>query len=141
MAIQIFVNLPVKDLPKSIQFFTQLGYKFDARFTNDQATCMIIDENIYIMLLVESFFKTFTPKQISDAKKQTEVLMGLSVESRAKVDEIIGQAVSAGAKTPVPTQDHGFMYERSFEDLDGHIWAYFHMEPSAVPAEQLAETA
>ena len=133
MATQIFVNLPVKDLERSVQFFMKLGYTFDPQFTDDNATCMIVGENIFVMLLVESFFKTFTKKTVCDATKSTEVLMGLSVESRAKVDELVAKAVAAGGTPPTEPKDHGFMYQHGYQDLDGHLWELFYMEPSKSP--------
>ena len=132
MATQMFLNLPVKDLNKSIEFFTKLGYTFNKQFTNENATCMIISDTIYVMLLVEPFFKTFTDKQIADAKTTVEAMIALSADSRADVDAIVSKAVEAGATTPRPPQDHGFMYGHSFEDLDGHIWEYFWMAPNHV---------
>ena len=131
MATQIFVNLPVKDLQRSVAFFTALGYDFDLNFTNENATCMIVGENIFVMLLVEPFFQTFIKKEICDARKSTEVLVCLSCESRAKVDELVAKAVAAGGTIPREAQDHGFMYGHAFEDLDGHIWELVYMEPSA----------
>ena len=131
MATQIFVNLPVKDLQRSVAFFTALGYDFDLNFTNENATCMIVDENIFVMLLVEPFFQTFIKKEICDARKSTEVLVCLSCESRAKVDELVAKAVAAGGTIPREAQDHGFMYGHAFEDLDGHIWELVYMEPTA----------
>lgn len=135
MATQIYVNLPVKNLDKSVKFFTALGFKFNPQFTNEKAACMIVSDDIYVMLLVESFFKTFTPNPISDAKKSTEVLLCLSSESRKKVDELVGKAITAGATTPNKPQDHGFMYQHGFQDLDGHLWEIMHMDMSAVPAD------
>ncbi len=129
---QIFVNLPVKDLKKSVEFFTQLGYKFNAQFTDENATCMIVDENIFVMLLVESFFKTFMPKEICDTSKQAEVLIALSFDSREAVDAMVKQAIAAGGTTYREPQDHGFMYQHGFQDLDGHIWEIFFMDPSTV---------
>lgn len=131
MTTQIFVNLPVKDLKKSVTFFTKLGFKFDPKFTDENATCMIVGETIFVMLLVESFFKTFTFKALCDATKQTEVIVCLSVDSRGKVDDMVGKAVAAGGTTPRKSQDHGFMYQHGFQDLDGHLWEVVHMEPSA----------
>ncbi|MDQ3260908.1 MAG: VOC family protein [Pseudomonadota bacterium] len=130
MAAQIFVNLAVTDLKKSVEFFTKLGFTFDPKFTDENATCMIVGENIFVMLLVESFFKTFTDKEICDARKSTEVLVCLSSESRGKVEELVGKAVAAGGTAPRKPQDHGFMYQHGFEDLDGHIWELIYMEPS-----------
>jgi len=132
MATKIFVNLPVKNLNKAIEFFTKLGFSFNQQFTDETATCMIVTDDIFVMLLTEEKFKTFTPNEICDAKKSTEVLVCLSRESRAKVDEMILKAVAAGGKTYNEPQDHGFMYAHGFQDLDGHIWELIYMEPSAI---------
>ena len=131
MASQMFVNLPVKDLKRSVDFFTALGFSFNPQFTDDNATCMIVSDHNFVMLLVESFFQSFTPKPISDARRQTEVLVAISCDSRGAVDEIIAKAVAAGATMPKPPQDLGFMYQHGFEDLDGHQWEFFYMD--AVP--------
>src|SRR5262245_61984236 len=131
MATKIFVNLPVKDLKKSIEFFTKLGFTFNAQFTDETATCMIVSEDIYVMLLTHAKFKTFTPKSICDATKSTEVLVCLSWESRKKVDELVRKAVAGGGTTYNEPKDHGFMYQHGFQDLDGHIWELIYMEPSA----------
>jgi predicted lactoylglutathione lyase len=142
MATQIFINLPVKDLNKSVEFFTKLGYSFNPQFTNEDATMMIIDENIYVMLLVEKFFKTFTKKEITDTATTTEAIFCLSAESRETVDELVDKAMAAGAAPSNYTQDQGFMYGRSFQDLDGHLWEVMYMEPSAISeGQQVAETA
>lgn len=132
MSTQIFVNLPVKNLKQSIEFFTQLGFQFNPQFTDETATCMIVSETIFVMLLTHEKFKTFTPNAICDATKSTEVLVCLSVENRAKVDEMVHQAVAAGGKTYNDPQDHGFMYAHGFQDLDGHIWELIYMDPSTV---------
>ena len=132
MATDIFVNLPVRDLNKSVEFFTKLGYQFNAQFTDETATCMIVGEHIFVMLLTHDKFKTFTPKAICDASKSTEVLLCLSTGSRAKVNEMVGKAVRAGGTTYNKPQDHGFMYGHGFQDLDGHIWELIYMDPSAV---------
>ena len=132
MGTKIFVNLPVKNLDNSAEFFTRLGFKFNAQFTDQTATCMIVADDIFVMLLTEAKFKTFTPKEICDAKKGTEVLVCLSCESRPKVDELVRKAVAAGGTTYNEPQDHGFMYGHGFQDLDGHIWELIYMEPSAV---------
>jgi uncharacterized protein len=132
MATQIFVNLPVKDLNRSIRFFTSLGFKFNAQFTDETATCMIVGEDIFVMLLTHEKFETFTPKQICDATKSTEVLVCLSCESRDQLDEMVRKAVAAGGTTYNNPQDHGFMYAHGFQDPDGHIWELVYMEPSAV---------
>lgn len=129
----IFVNLPVKDLDKSKEFFGKVGYEFNPQFTDQKAACMVISENITAMLLTESFFQTFlNHKEIADATKHTEVLVALSAESRAQVDEIVERALAAGGKAHGEPSDHGFMYSRSFEDPDGHIWEYLYMDMSAI---------
>lgn len=132
MATKIFVNLPVKNLKKSIEFFTKLGFTFNPQFTDETATCMIVSEDIFVMLLTEAKFKTFTPKPICDATKSTEVLVCLTSESRAALDETVRKAVAAGGSTYNKPQDHGFMYAHGFQDLDGHIWELIYMEPSAI---------
>jgi uncharacterized protein len=132
MSTKIFVNLPVKDLNKSIGFFAKLGYEFNSQFTDENATCMIVSENIFVMLLVEKFFKTFTPKEICDTAKSAEVLVALSFESRAEVDAMVAKAIAAGGTTYNEPQDHGFMYQHGFQDLDGHLWEIFFMDESAV---------
>jgi predicted lactoylglutathione lyase len=132
MGTQIFVNLPVKNLQRSIKFFTRLGFQFNPQFTDETATCMIVSENIFVMLLTHEKFQTFTPNAICDATQSTEVLTCLSVDSRAKVDEMVREAVVAGGTTYNEPQDHGFMYAHGFQDLDGHIWELVYMEPSAI---------
>ena len=132
MGTKVFVNLSVKDLDKSKEFFSKLGFAFNAQFTNKDAACMVISEDNYAMLLVESFFKTFIKKEIVNAKKSTEVLVALSSESKESVDKILRNALAAGAKEANEPQDHGFMYGRSFEDLDGHIWEIFWMDPKTI---------
>ena len=127
MASQIFVNLPVKDLDRSIEFFTALGFTFNPQFTDETATCMIVSENIFVMLLTQAKFQTFTPKPICDATKATEVLVCLSLASRAEVEAMVAKAVAAGGTTYNEPQDHGFMYQHGFEDPDGHIWELVHM--------------
>ena len=139
MATKIFVNLPVRDLQRSIEFFSKLGFTFNPQFTDDKATCMIIGENIFAMLLVEERFKDFTRKPISDASKTTEVLIALDAESREKVDEIVKKAVDAGGSIYAEPQDHGWMYGHSFADPDGHQWEILYMDESAIP--QLDEQA
>lgn len=132
MPTKIFVNLPVRDLQRSIDFFTRLGYRFNQQFTDETATCMIITDDIFAMLLTEEKFKSFTPKEICDAKKYSEVLVALSFDSRAEVDAIVRKAVAAGGTTYNEPQDHGFMYAHGFQDPDGHIWEVFYMDPSFV---------
>jgi hypothetical protein len=132
MATQIFVNLPVKNLDQSIAFFTKLGYTFNPQFTDENATCMIVSENIYVMLLVEDFFKSFTKKEIPDTATNAQVIIALSSESREQVDEWVHKAVAAGATTPNEKQDQGFMYGWGFQDLDGHLWETMYMDPNAL---------
>ncbi|HEX2022462.1 MAG TPA: VOC family protein [Candidatus Thermoplasmatota archaeon] len=128
----IFVNLPVKDLQRSVGFFTKLGYKFNPQFTDENATCMILGENLYAMLLVDKYFESFTPgKPVADAKKASEVLLALPHKSRADVDKAVNAAFAAGARRYREPQDHGFMYAWGFEDLDGHVWEHFWMDPKA----------
>lgn len=132
MSTKIFVNLPVKDLRKAMAFYSALGFRNNPQFTDETAACMVISEEIYVMLLTHAKFKGFTPKAISDAAKTTEVLNALSRESRAEVDEMVRNAKAAGGKTFNDPTDHGFMYHHAFEDLDGHIWEVMWMAPSAV---------
>ena len=132
MTTKIFVNLPVKNLNKTIEFFTKLGFKFNPQFTDENATCMIVGEDIFVMLLVEKFFKTFTKKEICDTSKNTEVIVALSVEGREKVDKMINKAIEAGGRESREPQDHGWMYGRSFEDINGHIWEIIYMDESAL---------
>jgi len=133
MSTSIFVNLPVKNLEKTKDFFTKLGYTFNQQFSDDKGACMVISETIYAMLITEAYFKTFIPdNQISDTSKTKEVLLALSAESRQQVDDLAEKAVAAGGKNFRDPDDHGFMYSRSFEDLDGHVWEVFWMDPAHV---------
>lgn len=132
MATQVFINLPVKDLEKSKRFFNHLGYSFNPQFTNDDAACMVISDTIYTMLLTEPFFQGFTKKTIADARTTQEVIICLSCESRAEVDERVKKALEAGGKAPMQPTDHGFMYYHGFEDLDGHYWEVMYMDPNHV---------
>lgn len=132
MPTNIFVNLPVKDLSRSMEFFKKVGYAFNPQFTDETGACMVIGENIYAMLLTHEKFKSFTTKAIADATKTTEVLVALSCDSRQQVDELADKAMAAGGSTFRPAQDHGFMYERSYQDLDGHVWEVFWMDPAAI---------
>ncbi len=124
----IFVNLPVRDLEASKTFFAALGYTFNPTFTDANAACMIISDSIFVMLLVESFFRGFTPQPICDARQQTEVITCLSATSRTAVDALVDKALKAGASEPMPARDYGFMYQRGFQDLDGHLWEIAHMD-------------
>ncbi len=134
MPTQIFVNLPVKDLAKSKGFFAKLGFTFNPQFTDENAACMIVDEDhIYVMLLLEKFFTRFTKRDIADAKKVTEAINAISTDSREKVDEFASKAVEAGGKIHRDPEDHGWMYNQSIEDLDGHIWEILYMDESKMP--------
>lgn len=137
---QIYVNLPVKDLERSKAFFSALGFVNNPQFTNADAACMVVSDSIYVMLLTEAFFKGFTPKAISDAKTSTEVLLCLSCDSRAAVDDMANKAKAAGGSWPNPPKDHGFMYQHGFEDLDGHMWELVYMEsmPEQAPEDVAA---
>lgn len=135
MATQMFVNLPVKDLKRSVEFFSKLGYTFNPQFTDENATCMIIGENNFAMLLVEPYFKSFITKEVADAKKTAEVIVALSAASRAAVDELIAKAAAAGAVTPASAKDYGFMYQHGYQDLDGHHWEVFWMDPKGPPQD------
>lgn len=131
-ASKTFINLPVKDLKKTMDFFSQVGFEFNLQYTDDNAACMIINENTFAMLLVESFFQTFTKKELVDAKRSTEVLVALSVDSRSQVDQIVNKALAAGGSPANDPKDHGVMYGWSFQDVNGHIWEVFYMDESAI---------
>ena len=129
---QLFVNLAVKDLKRAVDFYTQLGYSFNAKFTDENATCMVVGENIFVMLLVEPFFQSFTKKTLVDAKTQVESLIAVSLPDRAAVDALADKAGAAGATLHAP-KDYGFMYQRAYDDLDGHTWEVFYMDAEADP--------
>lgn len=128
---KIFVNLPVKDLARTREFFSRLGYSFDSQFSNEKAACLVISEDIFVMLLTEPFFQSFTKKGIADAGTSTEVMIALSADSREAVDELADKALSAGGRSAGEPQDHGFMYARSFYDPDEHHWEVVWMDPAA----------
>lgn len=132
MATKIFVNLPVKDLNRSIEFFTKLGFQFNQQFTDEKATCMVITEDIYAMLLVERFFQGFTKIEVTDTSKSREVIVALSADSREAVDELADKALAAGAAFANEPMDQDFMYGRSFIDPDGHMWEVFFMDLSVI---------
>jgi predicted lactoylglutathione lyase len=130
MATQIFVNLPIKDLNRSVEFFTKLGYTFNPKFTDEKATCMIISDTIYVMLLTEPFFQTFTKKEIVNAHKAIECTICLSADNKEEVNNMVEKAQAAGATIPNPASDYGFMYQHSFEDLDaiiGNLYGWIRM--------------
>lgn len=133
---QVFFNLAVKDLNKTIGFFTKLGFKFNPQFTDQNATCMIIGKDSFAMLLVEKFFKGFIPdKEICDARKNTETLIAISLGNRNEVDKMMALVIQAGGKEYRSAQDYGWMYGRAFEDLDGHIWELIYMDMNKMPEE------
>ncbi len=132
MATKIFVNLPVKDLRRSMDFFTALGFSFNQQFTDENAACLVISEDIYAMLLTEPFFKSFIKKEIADASRETETIVALTVESRGRVDELADKALAAGGQFANDPMDQGFMYSRSFQDPDGHLWEIVYMDPAAL---------
>ena len=138
MATQIFVNLPVKDLNKSMEFFKNIGYSFNPQFTDDTAACLVISNEIYAMLLTHEKFKEFTTKEVVDATKSTEVLIALSTESKGDVNNMLDKVIKAGGKEFRQPMDYGFMFSRSFEDLDGHVWELLWMDPKSIhqPAEK-----
>ncbi|MEV7991633.1 VOC family protein [Streptomyces sp. NPDC086077] len=128
----IFVNLPVNDLDASKKFFTQLGYSINEQFSDESAASVVISDTIVAMLLTKQKYGGFTKKEIVDATKSSQVLLCLSAESREKVDELVDNAIAAGGSATGETQDHGFMYGRAFDDLDGHTWEVVWMDPAAV---------
>ncbi len=130
---RLYVNLPVDDLARSVAFFTALGFAFDARFTDDEATCLIVGDDSFVMLLTRRFFQRFTRKLVCD-RACTEVILCLSQPDRAAVDAMVARARAAGADVPEAAVDHGFMYQHGFEDPDGHLWEIMAMAPDASPA-------
>ncbi len=133
MIKQIFVNLPVKDLKRSMEFYIKLGFTSNPQFTDDNGASIVLGDNIFVMLLTEGFFKTFTKKEIVDATKQVQVLNAIALESREAVDEMARKALEAGGSETRPPEDHGWMYGRSFQDLDGHVWEPVYMDMSKLP--------
>jgi len=134
MTKQIYVNLPIKDLAQTVEFFTKLGFTFNPQFTSENETCMIIGDNIFAMLIVEKRFTDFTKKPIADATKTTEVILAIDAQSREAVDEMLEKALAAGGTEYREPQDHGWMFGRSFSDLDGHQWEVFYMDSSKMPS-------
>ncbi len=128
---QIYINLPVGNLQKSIDFFTTLGFTFNPQFTDENAACMVISDEIFVMLLLEEFFKTFTSKEISDTDKNSEVILAITAESRDAVNELVNKAFSAGGKKSKDPEDHGWMYGWGFQDPDGHLWEVFFMDQNS----------
>jgi predicted lactoylglutathione lyase len=137
----MFVNLPVRDLDRAKAFFGKLGFTFDPRFTDDKAACMVVSELGYVMLLQETFFRTFTKREPCDTTRQNEALVALSCQSRAEVDALVRTALESGGSRAMEPMDHGFMYERSFYDPDGHHWEVLWMDPKVAQGEDLARSA
>lgn len=137
----IFVNLPVGDLEASKRFFGALGFEFNPQFTDERAACLVIEENIFAMLLTEEFFKTFVNGEIADAHTATETLLALSADSREEVDSLLERALAAGGSEWKPVIEEGPMYSASFQDPDGHVWEIVHMDLSQMPAQEPAGSA
>lgn len=133
MSRNTFINLPVKDLAKTTEFFGGVGFSFNQQFTDENVACMIISDETYAMLVVEPFFKGFTEQDITDTSTSREVIVGLSAESKAEVDERVDKALAAGGQSLGDAQDDGVMYMRGFRDPDGHQWSFIHMDMSAIP--------
>ena len=129
---KLFVNIPVRDLQRSIEFFEGLGFTFNPQFTDATATCMLVGEDAYFMLLTTERFKEFSKRRVGDAKKETGALFAISVNNRDEVDALVKKALGAGGSHAADPQDHGFMYTHSFYDLDGHHWEVFWMDPNAI---------
>lgn len=132
MGRMIFVNLPVRDLEQSVDFWTGLGFTFNPQFTDDNASCMVVSDHACVMLLTGTFFSTFTSRPVADANEHTEAILALSAESREEVDRLVDTAVSTGGSAANEPQDEGFMYGRSFHDPDGHLWEVLYMDPAAL---------
>ena len=132
IARKMFVNLPVRDLKTSIDFFRRLGFMFNPKFTDENAACMVVSDEAFVMLLAQPFFKSFTTREICDTSRSSEGLFAITCGSRAEVDELVKTAIASGGTKAMPPKDHGFMYVSSFYDLDGHHWEMFWMDPAAV---------
>jgi uncharacterized protein len=136
MATNIFVNLPVKDLERSKAFYTAIGFSINPQFSDDKAACVVVSENIFVMILLEHYFKTFIKKEVSDYSKTSEVIVCLSAESRDKVDEVVNKALANGGAPSNDAKDHGFMYVNSFADPDGHLWEFSWMDEAAFAGQE-----
>ena len=134
MSKLIFLNLPVADLAAARTFYEAIGFTNNPQFTDETAACMVLTDVIHVMLLTHDKFAQFTPKKIADAHSTSEVLICISADSREGVDEITEKALAAGGREPREKQDYGFMYGRSFEDPDGHIWEPMYMDLEAFAA-------
>ena len=136
---EIFVNLPVRDLNTSMQFFSRLGFSFNKQFTDENAACMVVNDLAYVMLLTEAYFRNFTRREIADSSRTTGALFAVSCPSRQQVDEIVKKAIACGGKHAMDRQDHGFMYSWSFYDPDDHHWEVLWMDPKAVQTPELMQ--
>ncbi len=132
MSRMIFLNLPVSDLQRSVGFWSGLGFSFNPLFTDDNAACMVISDHACVMLLTDKYFSTFTKKEVADAAKHTEAITALSAASREEVDRLAEKALSTGGSVSLDPQEEGFMYGRSFQDPDGHLWEVLYMDPAAL---------
>ena len=131
-ARKLFVNLAVRDLTRSKEFFATLGFTFNSKFTDDNAACMIVNDDAFFMLLTEAYFRGFTKREPCDTSRQNEAFLAVSCQSRAEVDDLVKKAIAAGGQSAMPPMDHGFMYVSSFYDLDGHHWEVMWMDPAAL---------
>ncbi len=135
MSRMTFVNLPVKDLARTIEFFTSLGFSFNEQFSDENTACLVISDEAFAMLHVEPVFKEFTQQDVTDTSTSREVLIGLSADSREEVDQLVESAVASGGEAFGEPEDQGFMYMRAFRDIDGHQWSFIHMDMAAVPEQ------
>ncbi len=135
MRSQIFINLPVKDLEKSFNFYAKMGFSNNPQFSDDSAKCMVFSEEILVMLLTHDRFKTFITKPITDVSKTISALLSISVDSVQRMNEIADNAIAAGGSEPIEPKDHGFMQQRTIEDLDGHTWELFYMDMGKLPQQ------
>lgn len=135
MATKVFINLPVKHLDRSMEFFSGLGFSFNPQFTDENAACMVVSDSIFVMLLTTDYFRTFSPKPICDPAQATQVLIALDAASTREVKEMVSKAQSLGAEIYADPQDHGWMYQHSFADLDGHQWEFIYMDETQMPAQ------
>ncbi|UYQ95685.1 hypothetical protein MKQ68_11285 [Chitinophaga horti] len=136
MATKVFINLPVKNLSASMDFFQSLGFSINPQFTDDKACCLVVTDSIFVMLLTDAYFKTFINTELCDAHKSTEVLIALDAASKEEVEQTITKALSLGATSYAQPQDYGWMYQHSFADLDGHRWEFAYMDISKMPSQE-----
>ena len=135
MSTKIFINLPVADLPESKSFYSAIGFTINPQFTDETAACMVLSEEIYVMLLTKAKFAEFTNKTIGDTQKSTSVINALSLDNKEDINVMADKALQAGGKEPIEPKDYGFMQQRTFEDLDGHLWEVFYMDMENFPKQ------